>query len=140
MRANRRGRKGLALIPAMVCLALVATLGAVMLRLAHVQQTTARDEERRMQTDWLAESGIARAGARLATDPDYRGETWEIAKISPDANTSARVTIAVELVEDRPARRRVKVVAEYPRGDDRRNKLTKSIIFDLNPETPGGPS
>ena len=37
-----------------------------------------RSQERRLQAEWLAESGAQRAVARLARDHDYTGETWSL--------------------------------------------------------------
>jgi type II secretory pathway component PulK len=140
MTRQRPRRNGLAIIPALVCLALIATLGAALLRLARVHRVTAREEERRMQTEWLAESGIARAGARLATDRDYNGETWEIRSVAPQRSAAARIAIAVERVDGHPSQRRVRVVAEFPRDDEQPNKQTRSLTVDLKPESSGGPS
>ena len=79
MTPNRRPTaRGLAIVPALVCLVLVTMLCAAMLKLAHAQRGATRDEERRMQAEWLAESGAARASARLAADAGYRGETWDV--------------------------------------------------------------
>ena len=47
-----------------------------LLRLVGSQRVLIRSEERTLQAEWLAESGVERAVARLAGDTSYRGETW----------------------------------------------------------------
>jgi hypothetical protein len=142
MTVRRPNRRGLVIIPALVCLVLVTLLCGVLLRQASLGRMAAHGEERRMQAEWLAESGLARASARLAADRGYRGETWGI---PPDAlgGRAGVVRIAVEPLEDtKTVRRRARVRAEadYPRGDDRRARLSKTLIIDLGTEPPGGPS
>lgn len=130
-------RRGLALIPALACLALVGLLCAATLRMAHTQRSAAADEERRMQTEWLAEAGLARAAARLAADPGYHGETWDVTL----DDSAGVVRIAVEADDARPGRRRVRVEADYPRGDTpRRARLGKRLTIENGTERPKGPS
>lgn len=136
---NRPRRRGLALVPALACLVLVTMLCGAMLKLVQTHRGAARDEERRMQAEWLAESGAARASARLAADDSYKGETWDIPTATLDG--AGRVTIVVEAVEKAPGRRRVRVEADYPSGDDaHRARQSKQWTVDLRPENPGGPS
>ena len=121
MTAKRRpARKGLAIVPALVCLLLVTMLCAAMLKQSRTRRDALRDEQRRMQAEWLAESGADRASARLSIDPDYRGETWEIPAGALGGGLPGRVTIAVEADKDRPRRRRVRVEADYPPGVENR--------------------
>lgn len=120
MTAQRRpARKGLAIVPALVCLLLVTMLCAALLKQSRTRRLAARDEQRRMQAEWLAESGADRASARLSIDPDYRGETWEIAAGNL-GGLPGRVTIAVEADKDHPGRRHVRVNANYPPGVENR--------------------
>jgi hypothetical protein len=135
-------RKGGAIVPALVCLVLVTMLCALMLKQAHTRRVLAGDEARRMQAEWLVESGLARASARLSAEPSYRGETWEIPARSLGGPSAARVTIVVEPVQAPPGRRRARVVvqADYPSGEDHRARQSKHLIVELRPETPGGPT
>ena len=136
---GRSPRRGIAFVPAMVCLVLVTVFCAALLRQSHLRRTVARDEERRAQADWLAESGFRRALARLAADRAYPGETWEIPGESLGGRGAGVVRVSVEPVDGRPGRRRVRVEADYPRDDDRRARHSKQRTVDLQPETPGGP-
>jgi Tfp pilus assembly protein PilX len=140
MNANRPDRRGLMIIPALVCLVIVALLCSILLKQVHTQRGQVRWEERRMQAEWLAESGLARAAARLAANRGYKGETWEIPAKALAATSDGVVQISVEAIENQPARRRVRVVADYPRADDRRARQSKHLIVNLGPETSGGPS
>ncbi len=91
MKIDRRPpRQGVALIPALVCLVLVGMLCALALRTTHTQRVVGIAEHRRLQAEWLAESGLARAAARLAADPSYKGETWDVPGAAPSAKLTAR--------------------------------------------------
>lgn len=140
MTAKPTARRGLAIVPALVCLVLVTLLCGAMLRQAHTQRGLARDEQRRMQAEWLAESGLARASARLAADPGYQGETWEIPARALGGPSSGVVRIKVVPGGGRPTRRRVRVEADFPREDVHRARLSKQLTIDLEPENKGGPS
>src|SRR5690349_20928940 len=109
MTLNRSQRRGLAIAPALVCLVLVTMVAAAMLKLAHTQRGALRDEERRMQAEWLAESGAARASARLQADNAYHGETWDVPSSALGGRDAGRVTIHVEPIKDSPGSRRVRV-------------------------------
>jgi hypothetical protein len=127
-------------VPALVCLVLVALLCAAILRIAHMQRGVLSGEEGRMQTEWLVESGLARASARLAMDRGYQGERWEIPRSSLENAGSAVVRIRVESVEGSPQKRRLRVEAELEKSDSRRAKQTKQVIVDWNSESTGGSS
>jgi Tfp pilus assembly protein PilX len=132
---QRRPRRGLALIPALVCLVLVGMLCALALRSAHTQRMATATEQRRLQAEWLAESGAARASARLAADADYKGETWDVAATALGGETHGAgvVRIKVEPVEGGRGRRRIHVEADYPRHDPAiRARHSKSLILDVS--------
>jgi len=140
MTHHRAQRRGLAIIPAMVCLLLVTLLCGVMLSQAHTRRGVISQEERRMQAEWLAESALARASARLTADRGYRGETWDVPAGALDGTDAGSVTIAVEAEKGRPGRRRVRVEADYPRDAARRARYSKHLTIELGPETTEGPS
>jgi type II secretory pathway component PulK len=128
------------IIPALVCIVLVALLCSVLLKQAHIQRGLVRTEQRRSQAEWLAESGLARAVARLAADRNYKGETWEIPAQALGGDWDGVVRINVETVENQPARRRVSVEADYPSVEEPRARQRKHLIVNLGPENSGGPS
>jgi hypothetical protein len=142
MTPRRPDRRGLAIIPALVCLLLVTLLSGLLLRQVTTRRATARSEERRMQAEWLAESGLARASARMAAEHGYRGETWEVAPEALGGGAGVvRITVDAGDREGRSARDRflIRVEADYPRDDVRRARASKTLTIDLGPETPGGP-
>jgi hypothetical protein len=139
MRPKRPRRAGLAIIPALVCIVLVTLLCGSLLKQALTVRNLVRTEERRMQAEWLAESGLGRARARLEADPRYQGETWDVPAESLGGRATGVVRITVEPVENQSGRRRLRVEADYPRGEETRARQTKTLTVDFRPDTPGGP-
>ena len=134
----RARRRGLALVPALACLVVVILFCGILVRQVSTHRALVRDEERRVQVEWLAESALARASARLAADRGYKGETWNIAAAELGGQAGA-VQITVETVKDQAARRRVRVQADFPRDAEQRARASKTLTVDLGPERPGGP-
>jgi hypothetical protein len=139
MTRTRTRRDGVAAVPALVCLVLASTLCAALLRQSVIRRQAARQQEWRMQAEWLVESGLARASARLAADRGYRGETWAIPAEALGGTEAGVVRIDVRPA-DAPTRLLVRVEADYPRdgGGDRRARHSKSLTFELRPEESGG--
>jgi hypothetical protein len=132
-------RQGLVIIPVLVTLVLVTLFTGILMKQVSARRAEARAEGRRMQAEWLAESGLARASARLFAERSYRGETWDV----PADELGGRpgvVRIVVETVADRPAQRRVRAEADYPREGVTRARMSKTLTLELKPETPGGPA
>ena len=101
------------LIGVLLSLGVVSVLVLGWMRSGIARRDQARQAEQRLQADWLAESGLERAAARLAAKPDYKGEIWNIAAAEL-SGPRARVEIRVNDVAGREAARRVTVVADYP--------------------------
>lgn len=135
MKMNRVKRRGLALIPSMVCLLLVTLLSAALLKNAHMQRMLTRGEQRRMQAEWLAEGGLARASARIAVDPKYQGETWELTGADIGGGEPAVVTISLKSAEKDGGRRLLRVQADFPKGDVERARISKELAVDLKSES-----
>jgi len=131
---RRTNRRGMAVVFALVCLAMAAVLAGVATRAAVLGWQSARDEGRRAQAAWLADSAIARAGAQLAADPDYRGETWRIPAKLLDGRRDAVVLIEVTASNDKPRERLVRIRADYPDDPIDRIRKSKQLTFTL-PET-----
>ncbi len=140
MRCGSPRRKGLAIFPAFVCLILVTLMSGVLLKLAASHRSLTRSEQRKAQADWLVESGVSRAAARLTLDSAYRGETWEIPASEMAGGAAAIVRITVESVEKNKQGRSIRIEADYPRGDALRARSSKSLSITLGPETSGGSS
>src|SRR5437660_980137 len=132
---SRSRRGGAALAVALVALVVLGIMLGVLLRLGVSRRRQARAEERRVQAEWLAESGLERAWARLAESPDYEGETWGLSADDLGApgksGADAAVTIEVRPVEGATRRRSVRVVAVNPRQSETGARHTKTLVFDL---------
>jgi hypothetical protein len=146
----QRPRRGITVVAVLMCLIVVMLIGAALLKIALAQRGINRDLERRLQAEWLVESGINRALARIAADRDYTGETWSISAAdlglpepgqpSSSAKEADRAGV-VTIVVDRPAgetnRRRIRVQADYPRGEPHRSRHSQEISLDLEPRKAG---
>jgi hypothetical protein len=139
--ANKPSR-GLTVVAVLVCLIIVTLVSGAVLKVGLAQRESLRVEERRLQAEWLAQSGIERALARLDRERDYTGETWSIAAselgldershAGPDRESAAAVVlIAVERVPGDPGRRRVSARADYLRNPSRRSRHSQEIMVQL---------
>lgn len=138
---RRPRRKGLALMPALVCLVVVTLIVGVLLRQGAHQRKAVRKEERQAQADWLMESGLARGISQLSAEPDYQGETWSLPRGTlPEG--PAEVRISVETIDQQPNKKRLRVVADYPSGDatEGRVRVSGALTVDRAPEISKGPS
>ena len=130
-RRNAHNRRGAAVILALVCLTMAAMLMAVMARVALTTSQQARDEGRRLQAAWLVESGLQRAGAQLAADSDYAGETWTIPASVLGTGHDAVVLIEVRASDAEPQQRTVRVRADYPDDPVHRVRKSKQLVVEL---------
>jgi hypothetical protein len=92
-------------------------------------------ERNSRQAVCLVQAGLDRAAYRLAQEADYRGETWTL-KIAPDADRDdAQVTIEASHAEaDDPWQ--VRVVAEYPYGDQRSVRRSRTFVVNASTTSP----
>ena len=88
-----RRRRGSMTVFVLVCLLVIAMICGVLLRIGLTERERIRGEERKLQTEWLVESGLERAAAKLASDPKYGGETWDLAASDLNGPLPGRVTI-----------------------------------------------
>jgi type II secretory pathway component PulK len=133
IRSSARGdRRGFMAVMLVLTLVVVTLLGGAMLRTAALRNADLRAAEHRLQAEWLAESGLARAVARLSSRADYRGETWEIPATEFVGRGDASVLIQVEPVAGKPDLRRVIARADYPKAESRRARETREMTIDLS--------
>jgi hypothetical protein len=132
-----RRRRGFVMLLVVACLALLFAVFAILLRLTWVGRSQVMSQQRHVQADWLAESGLERAAARLAESPDYYGETWHVAAEDLNGHDDARVQIIVE-VPTSPECRRVRVVADYPSESAHRVRRTRDAF--IRRPTPSRPT
>jgi type II secretory pathway component PulK len=138
-----RPRSGMVLVVVLVCLAVAMTMVAGWVSVAAAQARQSRAIEDRLQATWLAESAVGRAAARLRADPDYQGETWEVAGEEFGGHSKAGLAaggvavISIESDAENSRRRKVVVRADYPATGTRANRVSKQIVVDL-PDREGG--
>ncbi len=140
-RKRHKPRRGLTIVAVLVCLFVVMLLGTALLKIALAHRDSNRDFERRLQAEWLVESGLERARARLAENRGYSGETWPLAAADlglPESGSAAGVvTISVDRALGPTARVRVRVQADYPRDGPRHARHTEERFIELEPKKAG---
>jgi hypothetical protein len=78
------------------------------------------------QCELLLEAGVQRAAQRLATQADYRGETWALPAEQIVGTGAGQVTItATRAADDQPWQ--LGVVAEYPLSGERSIRRSRTI-------------
>jgi type II secretory pathway component PulK len=93
----RRLRRGAALaftLGVVTVLSMLALLVARSFVALHQQRT---QQERELQADFLVESGLERAAARLSGDAQYQGETWHLP--AQETGLPADASVAIKIVE-----------------------------------------
>lgn len=141
-RNQKRNRRGVAVVCALVCMVIAAAVFAMILRQVGLSRRVVGEAQQQRQATWLVESGIERAVARLATDPEYNGETWNLTAENLGGRNSEEgeldgdsgvVTIEIETVPEQPNRRAVHVRADYPDHPHHRARREKQVTIDLKP-------
>ncbi len=141
-------------IAVMVCLMIVTLMSGAVLKVSLARRHQVHDRERRLQAEWLVESGVDRALARLSLDRAYTGESWPITERDlglPEPPRSARspgesgpaaavVTISVEPIAGETNRRRIRVQADYSSDPPFRARHSKQMSIDLVPTKAGASS
>jgi len=120
-------RRGTILVVALVCLLVMMSILGQML-LGSIRAHRALHPERDLrQTELLLAAGADRAAYRLTTEPDYRGETWDLPAPSIVGGGNGEVTIAATRdADDKPWQ--VRVVAEYPRGGEIPIRRSRTLL------------
>ena len=136
--AQQPNRRGVILIALMVFLAVAMMIVISWLKLAGVERRQLRSLQSRAQAEWLAESALNRAAARIAADPTYRGETWKLDSADIGGRDAGEVLIRVEPVADSSNLKNVTVQADYPVDPAHRNRRTKTVVVAI--PTAGGTS
>lgn len=129
-------RRGVAMIVAMICLFSIAMLGATLLRLAVVQYRQTRQDQRRLQAEWLAESGLQRAVARLRAEANWSGDVWDVSAESLGAPGVVTTRIVEEADAADASGRRIVVTAEFPAGSQERARCSRSARVELPAKLP----
>lgn len=130
-RRSADNRRGVALMVALVCLAIVAIFLGAIVKVTFSWRQQSRVLERQLQADWLAEAGAERAAAALSRSPDYPGETWQIAATEFAGRGRGTVLIRVEKKLEQRDVRVVRVQADFPAESDSRTRSSKHVIVNL---------
>lgn len=129
------GRRGAFLVVALICLVLATGLVGGVLLLAQSQHRQMTQHQFRLQAEWLAQSGLERAAARLRVDPGYAGEIWSLPAASLGGSDTGQVTIRANPVKDDDARRTILVEAVFPAGSPQPVKRTRQTTLVLFQES-----
>lgn len=136
---SRRRRQGISIIIVIAFYAVAMTLFGVWIRtsLGHMRQTRQLQEKR--QAVWLADSGLRRAVALLANDPNYTGEQWQLAATELGGQHTALIDIRVVAVKntdetsesngDKAEQLQITATALFPADTEREVRHTKSITI-----------
>ena len=125
-------RRGAVLLVALICTLVAVMLFGTLLKIAVTGHGQLRNEERRVQADWLAEAGVERAAALLESNPDYAGETWQIAPQEFGGRFSGTVRIVVETNPNQPEHRVVSVQSHYPAGMEQSFQSRKRVAITVS--------
>jgi hypothetical protein len=148
---SRGRRRGLTVVAVLVCLIVLVLVGGALLKLGLARRGLNRDFEHRLQAEWLVESGISRALARIEAERGYKGETWSLS--APDLGLPAQapqaigqktgnpaaaiVTIAVSEPKAKGRERLIRVQADFPPNGPRHLRCAQEILIDLEPKESG---
>jgi hypothetical protein len=133
--ATSSGRRhGAILVAVIVCLMIASALLVSTLGVAVSQTRATQLQLWRLQAEWLAQSGLGRAAARLQTDANYQGETWRLPAEEFGGSDAAVVRIEVATVPDEPGRRQVRVEADYPDDPQHRARHNAETVVKLPKE------
>jgi Tfp pilus assembly protein PilX len=127
-------RRGGILVLALICLVLAAALIGTVLRQVQLQRRQIAQHDRRLQAEWLAESGLERAAARLRADPAYSGETWVVPPSDLGGTDPGEVIVHVESTAQMNSRN-IRVEAAYPAQSTERVRRTKQATLVLIEES-----
>jgi hypothetical protein len=118
----------------LVCLLISTMVLGSLLKIALLRDRQLGREFSRVQSNWLADSGLERAASRRAADPDFAGETWKIDGDQLGGRDPAVVVIRVEPVEQQPHQRLIVVEAAYPAQGPEHARITRQANITLTQE------
>jgi hypothetical protein len=124
-------RRGAILLAVIVCLMIATSLLVSTLGLAVSLRRSTQVQLWGIEAEWLAQSALGRAAARLAADAHYTGETWRLPADEFGGDQPAVVRIEVKAVPDQPDRRSVRVEADYPDDPQQRARHTSEALVEV---------
>jgi hypothetical protein len=117
-RQDRQCRGAFAVIAVIVMFVIAVTLIGVWTQAAVRQRLQIESRQIRLQAAELAESGVRRAAARRAGEPEYAGETWSLP--AGTIGNGQVASVRIKLTPTADGRVVIEAVAEYPAGAVRR--------------------
>lgn len=114
------------MVAALVCLAIVTLILLSVFKSSMSQRRQIRLEQRQIQAELLAESGLERAVAKLKNNDSYAGENWIINANQLDTRNAGLVKITVVKQDDRHS---VTVAAMFPKESRTQNRATRSLML-----------
>jgi len=121
-------RLGAAMIVVLIGMTVATSIFLSILKLIALERQAVELQARQLQAGWLAESAVQRACARLATETNYRGETWKLSAKELGGRDAATIAIRVEDVAGKPDRRSVHVEADYPDDPHERARVGRELV------------
>jgi hypothetical protein len=104
----------------------MALIGALLQGTLRARRQLQVERDRR-QAELLLQAGLDRAALALASEPGYRGESWQLPAESITGVGAGSVTIkATRASDDTPWQ--IHVVAEYPVGSARSIRRSRTIL------------
>ena len=131
----RSPRRGGVLVAVLVVMTVASLLFAAMLRTNRQELLLLRSHQQQLQAVELGQAGLERAAARLSRDAAYKTEVWQIPAAELGGHDDAAVSSEVHNVADRPRRRRVEIVVDYPALQQRRVRHRQEAVIDLPERT-----
>ncbi len=146
VQSGRAPRGGLTTVAVLICLVVILLISGVLLKIGVAHRDRVRALERSLQAEWLAQAGLDRAVARLASSAGYTGENWVLAprdlglsEASGGApGKAALVSIKVEKPPGAPERRLIKVQADFPPDPPHRARHSAQMLVELGSLKTGG--
>lgn len=132
-----RGRSapaGVVMVAVLVCVGLVGLITLAILRQVATRRAEVDLAGRTLQARWLAEAALDRAAARLAADPAYRGERWQLSADVLGAAEGGVVQIEVQQASGPGHYRRLRVQADYPDDPLYHVRVTKETELEIPAE------
>lgn len=136
MISRPKRRRGLTTVAVLALLVVLGLVASTLVALSAAYHTRGRARERALQSEALADAGLDRAFSRLAADPDYTGERWEVSAASlglyagDGGGPAAVVTI---VVAPEAGTRTVRVQADHPVEPERRVRSSRRVILPGKP-------
>jgi hypothetical protein len=113
------------LAAALACVFAMVVLSAALASSAIRRQRQFKSQERQLQAEWLGQSALGLAAARLRADAEYQGETWRPTAAELESRYAGRAVISI--METESESRIVTIEVFYPDDPVDRTRIAKTI-------------